>query len=415
MGNIIDYVREYGKYTFTEEPLNEVDSLVLCQIVYLNFAGFVPGLQEEKAPVSIQSIFASPQKDRILENYWYREDNKELFAAAAQSVRFGSLKMNYYVNIINEEAETQFSAMTYILEDKNVYLAYRGTDANIVGWKEDFNLAFSKPIHSQYLSAEYMNRVAGAVAGGFYAGGHSKGGNLAVYAAMNCSERARGKLLRVFNNDGPGFRPEILEQGKYAAICDRVKKFIPRSSMVGMILESHGDYEVVESRGVGLLQHNAYSWKVNGTSFIRAKNVGSRKIIMDAAVNEWILSLTQEEIHAFVDTLYDIISATEAKNLFEFGTEWKKCLQSMVEAVRELDESTRGALQKIVRSLFEITGERAAEEIRERKQERRLEIEEKLLERQERKLKLQKRPRKLKEQKIKISKNLKNNENHPEN
>lgn len=390
MGNIIDYVREYGKYTFTEEPLNEVDSLVLCQIVYLNFEGFVPGMEERNAPVSIQSIFVSPERDRIFDDYWYKEENKELFAAAAQSVRFGSLKMNYYINIINEEEETQFSAMTYILDDKNVYLAYRGTDANIVGWKEDLNLAFSKPVPSQYLSAEYMNRAVGSVAGNFYAGGHSKGGNLAVYAAMNCADKVRERLIKVFNNDGPGFRPEILEKGKYSEIEERMIKFIPRSSLVGMILELHGNYEIVESKSVGLLQHNAYSWKIDGTAFARAKNMGSGKIFMDAAVNAWILSMQEEEIHAFVDTLYDIISATEAKNLFEFEADWKNALQIMSGAVKELDETTVKAIQKIIWSLFEITGERAVEELRVRRQE----WEEIFLEKQERKPKLQRNSKK---------------------
>lgn len=361
MGNIIDYIHEYGKYTFTEEPLNEVDSLVLCQMVYLNFGPFVPGLEERNAPVSIQSIYRHPDRDRILDDYWYRENNKELFAAAVQSKRFGSLKMNYYVNIINIDDETQFSAMTYILEDKNVYIAYRGTDATIIGWKEDLNLAFSKPLQSQYLSAEYMNRVAGYIAGNFYAGGHSKGGNLAVYAAMNCSKEARDKLLHVYNNDGPGFRPEIRQQGNYDAIAERVSKFIPRSSIVGMILEDHSDYEVVESRGVGLLQHNAYSWKIKDNAFVRAKNMSSGKMLRDASMNEWILSLSEEETHAFVDTLYEIVSASEASNVFEFGADWKKSLQSVFEAAKGVDDVTKKMIQKIIRSLFEITVEKLVE------------------------------------------------------
>lgn len=361
MGNIIDYIREYGKYTFTEEPLNEVDSLVLCQMVYLNFGPFVPGLEERNAPVSIQSIYNHPDRDKILDDYWYRENNKELFAEAANSTRFGSLKMNYYVNIINIDDETQFSAMTYILDDKNVYIAYRGTDATIIGWKEDLNLAFSKPLHSQYLSVEYMNKVAGYIAGNFYAGGHSKGGNLVVYAAMNCSERAREKLIHVYNNDGPGFRPEIRQLGNYEAVADRISKFIPRSSVVGMILEDHSDYEVVESRGVGLLQHNAYSWKIAGKSFIRAKNMSNAKMLRDASMNEWILSLSEEETHAFVDTLYEVVSASEASNVFEFGSDWKKSVQNVFEAAKGVDETTKKAIQKIIRSLFEITVEKLVE------------------------------------------------------
>lgn len=354
MDNIIDYVKKYGNETFSEKPLNEVDSLVLCQLVYLHYEKFVPGVEKRNVPVSIQSIYKNPERDRILDDYWYRENNKELFAAAAESVRFGSLKMNYYVNIINEDQETQFSAMTYVLEDKNVYIAYRGTDATIVGWKEDLNLAFSKPLHSQQLAVEYMERVAGYVAGDFYTGGHSKGGNLAVYAAMNCNRQTREKMIKVFNNDGPGFRPEIREQGNYQEIADRVAKFIPRSSLVGMILEDHGDYEIVESRGIGMLQHNAYSWKTDGGSFVRAKNMTASKIMRDASLNEWILSLTEEETHAFVDTLYEVVSASEASNVFEFGAEWKKCLQNIIAAAKGVDGATRKGIQKTAHAFFDI-------------------------------------------------------------
>lgn len=354
MENIIDYARKWGEYSFEDIPLNEVDSLILCQLSYLNYEKFVPGVEKRNIPISIQSIYKHPDRDRIMDDYWYRENNKELLSAVAESVRFGSLKMNYYINIINEENETQFSAVTYVLGDKSVYIAYRGTDANIVGWKEDLNLAFSKPLPSQYLATEYMNRVAGYIAGSFYTGGHSKGGNLAVYAAMNCGEKTRNKILKVFNNDGPGFRPEIREQGNFQAISDRVVKFIPRSSIVGMILEDYCDYEIVESKGIGLFQHNAYSWKVEDGKFVRAANMTSSKITRDASLNEWILSLSEEEAHVFVDTLYEVVSASEASNVFEFGSDWKKCLQNVLMAAREVNDTTRKTINKMMRSLFNI-------------------------------------------------------------
>lgn len=167
MENIIDYVKEWGKYSLFEKPFNEVDSLVLCQLGYLHYGQFVPGLDSRSTSVSIRSIYDHPDRDRILDDYWYRENNIELFTAAVNSKRFGGLKMNFYVDIINEQEQTQFSAMTYVLEDQSVYIVYRGTDATIVGWKEDLNLAFSKPLHSQYLAVEYMERVAGFVAGIF--------------------------------------------------------------------------------------------------------------------------------------------------------------------------------------------------------------------------------------------------------
>lgn len=353
MKNIIDYVKEYGIHTFSECPLNEVDSLVLSQMAYLNYKLFVPGIEEYNSPVSIQSIFHHPDRDKILEGYWYKEENMALFTAAAQSVRFGSLKLNYYVNVVNEDKEVQFSAVTYVLEDKNVFIAYRGTDATLIGWKEDFNLAFSSPVYSQKLSLKYMEQVAGFIGGSFYAGGHSKGGNLAMYAAMNCSEDVRKRLIRVYSNDGPGFRPEILEAGNYEAIANRAVKFIPRSSVVGMILESQKHYEVVESHGIGMLQHNSFSWKVEGDSFVRAKNMTESKLFRDAAMNEWILSLSEEELHSFIDTFYQVIASTEAKDVFQLGANWKKSMQQIGEALREIDAETAKVIKKIFHALFD--------------------------------------------------------------
>lgn len=367
MENIIDYVKEWGVYSLKEKPFNEVDSLVLCQMTYFNYKDFVPGMQKRARAVDISSIFESPNRERLLDDYWYRENNKALFEAVVRSKRFGNLKMNYYINIINEDTQTQFSAMTYILEDRNVYIAYRGTDATLVGWKEDFNLAFSKPLHSQELAAAYMDKVAMEVAGSFYTGGHSKGGNLAVYAAMNCKESTRERLLKVFNNDGPGFRPEIKALGRYEEIADRVVKFIPRSSIVGTLLEDQTDYELVESKGVGMFQHNSYSWKIENGAFIRAKGMKNGKHIRDAALNEWILSLTEEEAHAFVDTLYEVIKASEASNVFEFGADLKKSIQSTLEAAKGVDEETKKAIMKIFRSLFEMTAEMAVAELRHHK------------------------------------------------
>ncbi len=369
MGNIIDYVREYGQYTFSQEPFNEVDNLVLCQLIYLDYEKYVPGLEKRNIPVSIQSIYQDPAWTEILDNYWFREDNKALFEEVVQSVRFGTLKMNYYVNVIDEEQETQFSAMTYVLEDKNCYIAYRGTDATLIGWKEDCNLAFSKPLNSHRLSAEYMNRVAGYIGGNFFAGGHSKGGNLAVYAAMNCSEHVRNKLLGVYNNDGPGFRPEILEEGNYEGIEGKTFKFIPRSSIVGVILQSETDYEVVESKSFGVFQHNAYNWKIEDKAFVRAGNRDDFTTFRDAALNEWILALPDEEKHAFIDTLYNVVAASEVKDLFQLGANWKSCFQSMSGALRGIDDETRKALQKIIRSGFDIASGMAVVEIKERQQE----------------------------------------------
>lgn len=365
MGTILDYIKEYGDYTFSEKPLNEVDSLVLCQFAYLKFDGIVPEAGGYAASVSMGFLEEHQDKDRLFADERYRENNTALFRRMLDSARFSTLRMNNYVNIIETDKETQFSAITFFLEDGTIYVAYRGTDETIVGWKEDFNLAFSEPVIGQLRSVEYLNQAASEFEGSFYTGGHSKGGNFAAFAAMNCSEEISRRIVKIYNHDGPGFRPEIRKQGNYERIAERVVKIIPHSSLVGMLLESHAaGYIVVESKSFGLLQHDPYSWLVKEDEFVRAKDIYKGRRFMDETLNEWILSLNEEQIHSFVDTLYEVVSASKAATLIDFTADWKKNMTAVVTAYKELDEETASMIKKIIASLFELAGERAREEIK---------------------------------------------------
>lgn len=365
MGTILDYIREYGDYTFSEKPLNEVDSLVLCQFAYLKFDGIVPGAGEHGDAVSMGFLENHQDKDRLFADERYRENNTALFRGMLDSARFSTLRMNYYVNMIETDKETQFSAVTFFLEDGTIYAAYRGTDETIVGWKEDFNLAFSKPVTGQLRSVEYLNEVASEFEKPFFMGGHSKGGNFATYAAMNCKEEIRNRIVKIYNHDGPGFRPEIRKQGNYDEIAGKVVKIIPHSSLVGMLLESHAaGYMVVESRSFGLLQHDPYSWLVREDEFVRVKDIYKGRRFMDETLNEWILSLNEEQIHSFVDTLYEVVSASKAVTLIDFTADWKKSMMAVAAAFKGLDEETASMLKRIIASLFELAGERAREEIK---------------------------------------------------
>ena len=365
MGTILDYIREYGDYTFSEKPLNEVDSLVLCQFAYLKFDGIVPGAGEHGDAVSMSFLENHQDKDRLFADERYRENNTALFRGMLDSARFSTLRMNYYVNMIETDKETQFSAVTFFLEDGTIYAAYRGTDETIVGWKEDFNLAFSKPVTGQLRSVEYLNEVASEFEKPFFMGGHSKGGNFATYAAMNCKEEIRNRIVKIYNHDGPGFRPEIRKQGNYDEIAGKVVKIIPHSSLVGMLLESHAaGYMVVESRSFGLLQHDPYSWLVREDEFVRVKDIYKGRRFMDETLNEWILSLNEEQIHSFVDTLYEVVSASKAVTLIDFTADWKKSMMAGAAAFKGLDEETASMLKRIIASLFELAGERAREEIK---------------------------------------------------
>ncbi len=359
MGTILDYLREYGDYTFREKPFNEVDSLVLSQFAYLKFGGIAPALGEAGPAVDLPEAAAHPKYDHLYADERYRKDNTALFQGMLGSSRFRTTRIFNYVNQIDLETETQFSAVTLRLPDGSHYVAYRGTDETIVGWKEDLNLAFSEPTEGQRMSVEYLERTARDIGGPFLVGGHSKGGNLATYAAMNCAPEIRGRITAIYDHDGPGFRPEVRERGAYGQVADRIRKTIPHSSLVGMILYADEAYEVVESKTLGLAQHNPYTWLVDDDHFRSVSGLYARRRFLDEALNEWILSLTQEQVHTFVDTLYQVLLASGTDNLIDFTAHWVQSAQKIGTALKEIDPQTGRAIIQIMKSLFEITSANA--------------------------------------------------------
>lgn len=364
MGTILDYLKEYGDYTLEERPFDEVDSLVLCQFAYLKFDGLAPTPGDKKPAVSLQQLMDHADYDRLYADERYREDNTALFMGMYHSKRFHDLKVYNYVNQIDLETETQFSAATFLLPDGVCYVAYRGTDETIVGWKEDLNLAFSEPVKGQHLSVGYLNHTAKDIKGSFYVGGHSKGGNLATYACMYCEPEVRRRIMAIYDHDGPGFRPEVKARGAYDEIEDRIHKTIPHSSLVGMILYSDGAYRVVESKTIGLAQHNPYTWLVRDDHFQIVDELYAGRKFWDETLNEWILSLTQEQMHTFVDTFYQIILASETDNLIDFTANWFKSIQKIGAALGAIDPQTGKAIVQIMKSLFEIASVNAREMVR---------------------------------------------------
>lgn len=360
---MLDYLKTYGDVPFEQKPFGEVDSLILCQFAYLKFDGIVPGVYENKPSVSMEDLFVHPDHEKLFQNTWFVKKNKELFAKMYESRRFHNLRMNCYINIIESEWETQFSAITFILEDGTIYVAYRGTDETIVGWKEDFNMSFLTPVPGQSFSVKYLNMVVGRLPLPFYIGGHSKGGNLAVYAAMNCQKELQERIIQVYNMDGPGFRPEVLELCNFDSIEEKVVKIIPHSSVVGLVFEQSDRYKIVKSKALGLLQHDTFSWIVKYGRFVDAGPLFQGHKFANDTMNEWILSLEEEKRRVFVDAVYQVITAAEKDNLIDLSADWMKSLGSVVGALREMDEPTTNALKEVIKAYVVITQMRLKDEI----------------------------------------------------
>ncbi len=362
IGNIIEYVHSYGYFDFEALPFGAVDALVLSQFVYLKMEGIVDGLIPDAKAISLREMQMHEKTEDLFADPRWEQNNRALFKEMCESKRFGDMKLIYCADNICMESETQFMAVTCILSDGSTKILYRGTDETIVGWKEDFNMAFQYPIPGQQASRRYLEWVAERIPGSFDLLGHSKGGNLAVYAAMHVPEEVQERITAIYNLDGPGFRTEVYSMGSFEKIEDRIIKIIPHSSIVGMLLENHGEYKVVDSKRIGFLQHDPFSWLIDRIDFVYLDELDETHRIMDESLNEWVMSLSKEEVSSFVNTLYQIVAASEATDLISFTKNWTKSLAGMAGAIQNLNEETKNSMHQIMKKLASSSKERFKEE-----------------------------------------------------
>lgn len=362
-GTIIDYLKEYGKYSFSDMPFNDVDSLLLCILSYLKFDGMVEDVRKCRHFVTLEEIDRNPDRERLFADERFEKDNRAMFEAMLAGRRYARLKLGFYINLIELNSEIQFAAVTFLLDNGIVYIAFRGTDETIVGWKEDFNMAFLSPVPAQTYSVKYLNMVTEKIRAPLYLGGHSKGGNLAVYSGINCAEDIKNRIIKIYSMDGPGFKAGVLNNNRYECICKKIVKIMPDSSLVGMLFEGEVQSRIVESSSIGLAQHNPFSWKVKGRDFVRTKEIGVGAKLLDEILNDWIMSFDEDTLHVFVDIFYKIICASQAKDLISFAADWKKSMGGIYSAIKEVDSETISMIKEMMRALLEIAGIHIKDEV----------------------------------------------------
>ncbi len=351
--SIIDYVEKNGDVSFFEKPFNNVDALVLAQFSYFKLENVIPGLRENSEGLTLLQINERMHECEVFIDERYAEDNMAMWKAMIAGKRFASMKCNYLSDETDKNNPTQFCAFTVFPEGALPVVLFRGTDETILGWKEDFNMAFAKPVPGQILSSLYVKQIALRISGGFMICGHSKGGNLAVYSAMTAGSDTADRISRVFSFDGPGFRPEILSQSNYEGISSRITKLIPKSSLVGLLLEDKDDYEVVKAASVGgILQHNPYTWIVSGDDFSKVEQVKLSAKYVNNSMYQWVMELDENQLQIFEDTLFDIIEASGATTLIDRPADMGEAMKQMVKAAQNLDKATIKVLKDVVTELI---------------------------------------------------------------
>ncbi len=364
MADILDYIAWRGDLSFDERPFNEVDALILCQVTYLDFSGIVPpsfnarGIKLRDA--SARFRMAGDYADRADISGVINPLTLDLLQAAGESRRFGELCVSGFENRVDAEKEEQFAAMVYTFPGKKGFVAqndvniviFRGTDDTLVGWKEDFNLGFMSTVPSQHDALDYLTRAASFFKGGFIIGGHSKGGNLSLYASVNSEQAVRKRILAIYNNDGPGFDKTFFDKAEYKELAGREHTFVPELSVVGMLFSHADSYRTVECDQRGMMQHDPFSWHVKAQNFAELDDVNGESHFIEQTVNQWISALSNTQKKQFVETIFFILKKSEALEGNGISPGKAESAFKMLKAAGSLDPETRDAVLKTLQALF---------------------------------------------------------------
>lgn len=347
MPGIMDYISWRGDLTLDKSPFNEVDALIFTQLSYVDFTEIVSS--DIKECISVKDAWEkySRKKDDYL-GALLPADITELFKAMAEAERYKNMRLSGYVNLIDTDSEEQFSAIL-IHMGRSIFLSYRGTDDTLVGWKEDFNLAYMERVPSQREAADYLDRVVPAFRiTPIYAGGHSKGGNLAVYASVNCKKNHRKHIKEVYNFDGPGFLEEVLKQDVYSEMSEKIVNILPEGSVVGRLLNHLGREKIVKCEESMILQHIAFNWLVMGREFVKAERLSDSSVLIDNVLSGWISNMTKEERESFVEALFDVFKNSEAKTLTDIMNDKMGFFKAFGAVDRDKKKEIRKSMSKII-------------------------------------------------------------------
>jgi len=360
MANLFDYLAWRGDLDFIHVPLNPVDFIIFSQIAYLPFDGIVPG-PDEKKEISLyhalKTLKEKIQKEKSdTKQFFNFKEDPDFINALVSSNRFRNCGLFGFVNQIDTEKEVQFSAVCITTGEDSCSIIFRGTDTSFIGWKEDFNMAFREIIPSQLEAVRYLEKMAHHVKGSLRLAGHSKGGNLAVYASSFCGKNIQKRITDIYSNDAPGFNIKIVASEGFSLIKNKIHTFIPQSSVVGMMLERGSDYTVIKSSQTGLMQHSLYSWEITYNNLVYAEKITRSSRFVRETIREWLESLDNKQREHFIEAIYNILSSSEAKSIHELEKSWLTSAGRIIKSMGNVNEQTRKIILNTLAELFRSAG-----------------------------------------------------------
>ena len=339
--NIFDYLKWRGDIGFNDSPLNEVDALIFSELSYIHFDDLV------SYDITVKGVPLETLADKYFSLHYDKnklgaiiptEQIQELLKMTSASTRFSSVSLRGFVNEVDTKAEKQFCAMCFDIDKNTTVVTYRGTDDTIIGWKEDFNMAFFTPVPAQKRGQEYLeNVISQSPKKTYYVVGHSKGGNLAVYASLTVSDKHQEKIEKIYSFDGPGFRDTFVNRVKDSSTVGRVINILPEGAIIGAIFDLIGEKYYITSKAKGLYQHDGFNWGLLGRKFTRVDGPSKSSIDFHNNLEKWVSQLSEKEKIEFVDALYKFCTVNQSTTLTDIASDKLK----FILGVFKIDEQTR--------------------------------------------------------------------------
>ena len=348
--NMLDYIDWRGDLTFEQDGFNEVDNLIFSELAYTDMRGMVP--EDGSRALTIEQVYKE-YKAAGIDQSLMMNDPLPVLEKAARSARFKDITAKWYVDKIDTEQHLQFAAVTFIISDKLAYIAFRGTDNSITGWREDFNISFLSETPGQTEAVAYVNRIAKLTDCDLIVGGHSKGGNFAVYACSFCDkEISEKRVIKIYTNDGPGFINEVAESENYLSILPKTIKISPDSSPVGLFYLSKEERKVIKSDSKGFMQHNPYKWHVLGAEFESAD--ARTDPFINKTISSWLNTMTDSNKKILVDYIFDSLEAPGVTLFNELADNKWTSFNSIIKALKKIDPDDKtdiaGSIKKLIAS-----------------------------------------------------------------
>ena len=361
---LLDYLQWRNDVPLSISPFNEVDNVIFSYLSYIDFRD----LKEDwKEFFDLKDLFLDFCEKYSLEEIkaagQFTERAPLLLKEMMEGERFSATKVGYYAEDFDKDKVKQFAALVFLLPDGRNYISFRGTDKTITGWKEDFLLSCQSETAGAKEAVEYFNKIAPVLEGELILGGHSKGGNFAMYAAAFCEAEYKERIVQVYNNDGPGFREEVIQTPEFQEILPKISTIAPQSSIIGQLLSNPAKQHVIHSTAKGILQHDAMTWEAEKDSLVSSE-LDELSEYTKTTLGSWLETMDDETRESLCTTAFSLIESTKSETFIEFSGNLMKNMETICKEMGTLPEDKKKEIMNALSNLMESSKQAAVSQIK---------------------------------------------------